>query len=149
MAAQPASLREIRAELRKLPRERRREIVNAIRAGRAVNDPRDAPLAAAWADYLDQRRHTWPRWIMPRERPHGRHAWLWLVHVALLLASIGLACRILLNYRDLHLLYRQEGVDGRILFDSYHCSRYNTQTRRLSAPMFDGIFARARHLLAD
>jgi len=37
---------------------------------------------------------------------------------------------------------------GRILLDSYHCSRYNTQTRRLTADMFDGIFARARHLLA-
>ncbi len=37
----------------------------------------------------------------------------------------------------------------RRLIDSYHCSRYNTQTRRLTAPMFDRIFARARHLLAD
>ncbi len=33
------------------------------------------------------------------------------------------------------------------LLDSYHCSRYNTQTRRLSPAMFDRIFARARHLL--
>ncbi|MDH4260617.1 MAG: uracil-DNA glycosylase [Gammaproteobacteria bacterium] len=35
-----------------------------------------------------------------------------------------------------------------VLLDSYHCSRYNTQTRRLTASMFDQIFARARHLLA-
>jgi uracil-DNA glycosylase family 4 len=35
-----------------------------------------------------------------------------------------------------------------LLLDSYHCSRYNTQTRRLTAAMFDRIFARARHLLA-
>ena len=39
--------------------------------------------------------------------------------------------------------------ERRILLDSYHCSRYNTQTRRLTVPMFDGILTRARHLLAD
>jgi len=33
------------------------------------------------------------------------------------------------------------------LLDSYHCSRYNTQTRRLSADMFRDIFRRARELL--
>lgn len=36
---------------------------------------------------------------------------------------------------------------GRRLFDSYHCSRYNTQTKRLTAAMFEGVFARiAAHL---
>jgi len=35
----------------------------------------------------------------------------------------------------------------RTLFDSYHCSRYNTQTNRLNAQMFDAVFeAIARHL---
>jgi len=37
--------------------------------------------------------------------------------------------------------------NGRILLDSYHCSRYNTQTRRLTPAMFDTVFARARALL--
>jgi uracil-DNA glycosylase family 4 len=33
------------------------------------------------------------------------------------------------------------------LFDSYHCSRYNTSTRRLTAPMFRAVFdAIAAHL---
>lgn len=36
---------------------------------------------------------------------------------------------------------------GRVLLDSYHCSRLNTNTRRLTPAMFDRIFARARHLL--
>jgi uracil-DNA glycosylase family 4 len=30
--------------------------------------------------------------------------------------------------------------DGRVLYDSYHCSRYNTQTRRLTEAMFHGVF---------
>ena len=30
---------------------------------------------------------------------------------------------------------------GRVLFDSYHCSRYNTNTRRLTPAMFDAVVA--------
>lgn len=30
--------------------------------------------------------------------------------------------------------------NGLTLFDSYHCSRYNTQTNRLTAPMFEAVF---------
>ncbi|WP_448658532.1 uracil-DNA glycosylase [Sphingomonas sp. CJ99] len=33
--------------------------------------------------------------------------------------------------------------DGRVLIDSYHCSRYNTNTGRLTAEMFEAVFARA------
>lgn len=36
--------------------------------------------------------------------------------------------------------------DGRILIDSYHCSRYNQNTGRLTAEMFEAVFARAREL---
>lgn len=36
---------------------------------------------------------------------------------------------------------------GIALIDSYHCSRYNTQTRRLTSPMFEQVFARAREIL--
>jgi uracil-DNA glycosylase family 4 len=32
---------------------------------------------------------------------------------------------------------------GRRMVDSYHCSRYNTQTRRLTAPMFREVLQRA------
>ena len=35
----------------------------------------------------------------------------------------------------------------RVLLDSYHCSRYNTQTRRLTASMFEGVIGRARDLI--
>ena len=36
--------------------------------------------------------------------------------------------------------------DGRILVDSYHCSRYNTNTRRLTAEMFAQVVGRASAL---
>jgi uracil-DNA glycosylase family 4 len=35
---------------------------------------------------------------------------------------------------------------GRILIDSYHCSRYNQNTGRLNAAMFEAVFARALEL---
>ena len=37
--------------------------------------------------------------------------------------------------------------NGLTLIDSYHCSRYNTQTRRLTESMFDQVLARARQLI--
>jgi uracil-DNA glycosylase family 4 len=37
---------------------------------------------------------------------------------------------------------------GRVrLFDSYHCSRYNTNTRVLTTEMFHGVFAQVREFL--
>ena len=33
--------------------------------------------------------------------------------------------------------------DGRVLIDSYHCSRYNQNTGRLTQEMFEAVFARA------
>ena len=37
--------------------------------------------------------------------------------------------------------------EGRILVDSYHCSRYNTQTGRLTPPMFQQVFDKITHIL--
>jgi uracil-DNA glycosylase family 4 len=36
-----------------------------------------------------------------------------------------------------------------LLIDSYHCSRYNTQTRRLTAAMFEQVFQDIARLLDD
>jgi len=36
---------------------------------------------------------------------------------------------------------RHQLPNGLMLFDSYHCSRYNTQTRRLTPAMFEAVFA--------
>ena len=36
--------------------------------------------------------------------------------------------------------------DGRVMIDSYHCSRYNQNTGRLTREMFEAVFARAVEL---
>lgn len=38
--------------------------------------------------------------------------------------------------------------EGRLLFDSYHCSRYNTQTGRLTPAMFEELFREIRTRLS-
>jgi uracil-DNA glycosylase family 4 len=43
------------------------------------------------------------------------------------------------NYKFGHAA-RHALPSGRVLYDSYHCSRYNTQTRRLTEPMFHQVF---------
>ena len=40
-------------------------------------------------------------------------------------------------------------LDDFTLLDSYHCSRYNTNTGRLTAGMFDAVFVKAKTLLAS
>ena len=59
-----------------------------------------------------------------------------IAHDATLLA-LGLAGRDYpFSHGGRHALHR--GVQ---LFDSYHCSRYNTNTRRLTTEMFESVFA--------
>ena len=42
----------------------------------------------------------------------------------------------------------EHDIDERfILVDSYHCSRYNTNTRRLTPAMFQAVFARIKQYL--
>ena len=48
-------------------------------------------------------------------------------------------------HRFAHAAEHNLGGD-RVLLDSYHCSRYNTQTRRLTASMFEEVVGRAREL---
>ncbi len=42
---------------------------------------------------------------------------------------------------------RHELEAGKFMLDSYHCSRYNTQTRRLTTEMFEDVFRIAKELL--
>ncbi len=56
----------------------------------------------------------------------------------------GFAMR-LAEHRFAHLAEHQMPA-GTILLDSYHCSRYNMNTGRLTAGMFGGVFTRALQL---
>ena len=66
---------------------------------------------------------------------------------AMVLALGGIAHRSLIRCLELrqkdfgfgHGAVHELG-DGLTLIDSYHCSRYNTQTRRLTQPMFESVF---------
>jgi uracil-DNA glycosylase family 4 len=49
------------------------------------------------------------------------------------------------DYKFAHSAEHQ--LERGVLIDSYHCSRYNTQTRRLTAEMFEAVFKRASELL--
>jgi uracil-DNA glycosylase family 4 len=49
------------------------------------------------------------------------------------------------GYRFAHAAEHRLG-EARWLVDSYHCSRYNTQTRRLTPPMFRAVLERAQAL---
>ena len=51
------------------------------------------------------------------------------------------------DYRFGHAVEHRLDVNGYTLIDSYHCSRYNTQTRRLTPEMFADVFGRIRELL--
>jgi uracil-DNA glycosylase family 4 len=59
------------------------------------------------------------------------------------LRAVGLKGSV---HRFAHAAQHSLGED-RVLLDSYHCSRYNTQTRRLTTPMFESVIGRARDLI--
>lgn len=59
-----------------------------------------------------------------------------VAHAAVLMA-LGLPPK---TYPFAHAAVHDLG-DNRRMYDSYHCSRYNTQTRRLTTAMFHAVFA--------
>ena len=67
-----------------------------------------------------------------------------IAHRAVLMAAGEKAT----NYKFAHGAQYRLGC-GLALFDSYHCSRYNTQTRRLTEPMFEQVFAAIGRFFQD
>ncbi len=66
-----------------------------------------------------------------------------LAHAAVLRALCLPVSRLKFAHGAMHGL-----PDGRILADSYHVSRYNTNTGRLTEPMFEAVVAEIRQRLA-
>jgi uracil-DNA glycosylase family 4 len=64
-----------------------------------------------------------------------------IAHVAAVRAAGGRLAAFKFGHLAEHVL-----PDGRILIDSYHCSRYNQNTNRLTAVMFEQVFERALEL---
>jgi uracil-DNA glycosylase family 4 len=70
-----------------------------------------------------------------------------IAHQAVLMA-LGLKLKSYpFSHGAVHALPHEAAADnlkstGLTLYDSYHCSRYNTQTRRLTSDMFERVFAR-------
>lgn len=102
--------------------------------------------------------------VPPENRPTGREITLCnrylkaelsgLVEPALLIALGGIAHNAVLKsfglmQRDFKFSHLAEHhIQPTIkMIDSYHCSRYNVQTRRLTTAMFDAVFQRASTLL--
>jgi uracil-DNA glycosylase len=67
-----------------------------------------------------------------------------LSHAAVLRASGLPATRLRFRHGEIHTL-----PDGLRLADSYHVSRYNTSTRRLTQAMFESVVASVVQLLAS
>jgi uracil-DNA glycosylase family 4 len=108
-------------------------ITNAVKCLPPENKPNGAEIAGC-NDYLTVELQAMPRGA---------------VLVALGAIAHGAVLRALGARRARHPF--AHGAERRfgdmVLLDSYHCSRYNTNTGRLTEPMFREVFSRARELL--
>jgi uracil-DNA glycosylase len=105
----------------------RTRITNAVRCVPPQNRPDPSEIAAC--------RHFLAAEIAAMPRLRGMLALGAIAHAAVL-SALGLR-RALFRFAHsaLHAL-----PDGRFLLDSYHCSRLNTNTGKLTAAMFEAVF---------
>jgi uracil-DNA glycosylase family 4 len=107
-------------------------VTNAVRCAPPENKPTPEEIATC-RRFLEARLATLPR-----------------LRVIIALGSIAhesvlRASRLKLAAHDAQVVL----PNGRVLLSSYHCSRYNTQTRRLTTEMFEAVFRRAREILQN
>ena len=107
-------------------------IVNAVRCAPPENKPTPQEIAAC-RPYLAQAIRSLPR--LKAVVALGR-----IAHESALRA-FGLPLR---QFPFAHGARHALGADAPTLFDSYHCSRYNTNTGVLTGAMFGDVFRAAR-----
>jgi uracil-DNA glycosylase len=109
-------------------------VTNAVRCVPPQNKPEPREIAAC-RSFLEAEIAASP----------GLRAFVALGAIAhdAVLAALGLRRAMFrFSHGALHAL-----PDGRLLADSYHCSRLNTNTGKLSAAMFEAVFAALIHRL--
>jgi len=107
-------------------------ILNAVKCLPPANKPLPIEVATCGANYLEPSLAALPT-----------------VRMVIALGRIAhVAAAKLLDLRNTTFAHGAEAVaaDGRTLLSSYHCSRQNTNTGRLTRAMFESIFERALEL---
>ena len=105
-------------------------ITNAVRCVPPENKPVGAEIAAC-RPYLERTIAAMPR--LRAVVALGR-----IAHDSLIVALGERPSRVPFRHGARH------AVGGLVVFDSYHCSRYNTNTGRLTPAMFRAVFADVR-----
>ena len=109
-------------------------ITNAVRCVPPENKPTPAE-AAACRPFLTARMAALPK--LTAAVALGR-----IAHEAAIRATGGALAKYPFAHGAQHML-----PNGLKLFDSFHCSRYNTNTGRLTAAMFEAVFSAVRDAL--
>jgi len=103
-------------------------VTNAVRCVPPKNKPTGAEIANC-RSFLEDRIAAMPR--LELILALGR-----IAHDSVLTAFQARKSEHTFGHGNRHL-----PSDGLVLYDSYHCSRYNTNTGRLTAEMFEAVFA--------
>lgn len=110
-------------------------ITNAVKCLPPANKPETAEIVIC-NDYLKSELTALPRGTVVLALGNVAHAAVLRAHKL----KVG-------SYAFSHAA-RHELPGGVTLYDSYHCSRYNTQTRRLTETMFHAVFANIKEELS-
>jgi len=110
-------------------------ITNAVRCVPPANKPETAEIRSC-GQYLAAEIAAMPRLVAILALGQ-------IAHQAVLAARAHKRARYPFVHGAVH-----ELPGGLILADSYHCSRYNTNTRQLTHPMFEAVFIELKHRLA-